>query len=574
MGSQANPIRFVRRSDRWFDLISNGPLSIPRSLLDVPGVRYVEPETSHPDPAWKLEIPSTAWMLDAVRSALPASAQALLFQYTAPFVPDWPALYPHQQEALRFVVDRGGGLLAMSLGTGKTRPAAIAAYLLALQAGKKQNELRPVLVCAPKYLAETWRREIRLALGDRVTFQALSGVQPGPMRRLEFTNFIFCHYDIVHAWWSQITQLKPGSVILDEGHTIRNNRTRRGKAAELAASIAPYRLVLTGTPLLNRPGEMLALLEFVSGKFTWGTPSAFRCRYAGAVRDNFGLKDGPPTHTDEFRTRLESVMFRRTTAEINVHLPPVTREVIYVDLPEETKREYDDMFDGYSADDVVEAILHRRGSKKTLTWLGKLRKLASDAKKQTTKEILLALQQENENTVVFSWRRVTSEFFRDLHRPGVACGEKLTELGPEHRPLVNSWLVHGGMTQGSRETSLVDFAKHGGQLSATLDSLSVGVTLDTARVVVLHDLDWVPATMLQAAGRVTGGLRRVGRNTIEKWIVARGTLDEMMIRLIGLKAGLIEEFTSDLAAQELAKLLGYKERQHTLEKVIAWARTI
>ncbi len=571
-----SPLRFVRRSEHWLDAIASAPIAVPQALLDIPGIRYVEPEEGHPDPIWKVEVPSTAWMLPTVREAIPPMYYDDLGP--AAYVPEWPSLYEHQQEALGFLVQKRGGLLAMELGLGKTRPAAIAARLLANRAFRfpTMEGARPVLIVGPKYLYETWVRETKLALGESTTICALSGVNPpkSTARAIPLTDFIFVHYEIVHAWWSQITMTRPGCVIFEEAHTIRNARTRRGKAAALAASVAPYRIAITGTPMLNRPQEILSLLEMITGKWTWGTPSRFRERYAGAVRDTFGLRDGKPTNTDEFRQRLSGCTFRKSVDDIGIELPPVQREVIYVDMTDEEKKAYADLFDGYSVSEVVEAILEHRASEKTFPWLSKLRKISSDAKRKTACDILNSLREEDESSVLFCWRRETAEYFCGVERKEVAKWHMKIDVPAFPYKNDYAYCVHGGISQKNRDLQLAAFADSGGLLTATYDALATGVTLDRARIVLLYDLDWVPATMLQGAGRVTGGLRRKGRNTIEKWLVARGTLDELVLRLVGLKGTAIEQLTADRAAAELSAFLGYKEKEATLEKIVAWARSV
>jgi hypothetical protein len=73
---------------------------------------------------------------------------------------------------------------------------------------------------------------------------------------------------------------------------------------------------------------------------------------------------------------------------------------------------------------------------------------------------------------------------------------------------------------------------------------------------------------------VTGGLRRLNQHKIAKWVVARGTLDELFIRIIGIKGNAIDTVLADQSAKQLGDFLGYQPHDATLEKVIAWARGV
>ena len=555
MGGPRVAIQLVRRNFRWIDLVAREPIVAPPALLSIPGIRLVEPELGHPDPIWKLEVPSSTWMLPDVAQALQHFGHQS--DASSVIVPTWPGLYNYQQDAVQWLTEKHGGLLALQLGLGKSRTSLVAARCMAARSG------RPVLICGPKYVRSTWQREIRAVFGDEgYEFLALNSVTPTILMRRDAPLFIFCHYDIVHAWWSQIVALQPCVTILDEAHLIRNPRTRRGKAAALAVSTATARILLTGTPIQNRPSELYSLLNFATGMWSWGKPSDFRIRYTGASTGIHGLVDGEPTNVEELRARLSCCLYQRSAEDVGLELPPVTRDIIYVDPTSKEQEAYAELFDMYDPREALEAVLNSRASRSTTIWLDRLRKLAAEIKKETTLALLHDLAEQGEDVVVFSWQRVTAKRFGE--RAARVAGITKSPVG----------IVHGEMSAADREYAIDYFQANGGTLSATYGALSTGVTLDRARIVVLHDLDYVPSTVLQAEGRVTGGLRRRNKHCIAKWIVARGTLDELLVRTIGLKGNVIDTVLADQSAKQLGSFLGYKETNATLDKVLAWARGV
>ena len=71
-------------------------------------------------------------------------------------------------------------------------------------------------------------------------------------------------------------------------------------------------------------------------------------------------------------------------------------------------------------------------------------------------------------------------------------------------------------------------------LAATYGALGVGVTLTAARHVVLHDLDWTFAAILQAEKRV----HRLSqtRPVTSAWVLAEDSIDTVIARVLLRKA--------------------------------------
>ncbi len=122
-----------------------------------------------------------------------------------------------------------------------------------------------------------------------------------------------------------------------------------------------------------------------------------------------------------------------------------------------------------------------------------------------------------------------------------------------------------------REGAVQSFQECGGVLVATLDSLSVGVTLHRARIVIMHDLGWVPAELLQGEARVY----RIGQHwpVLSKWMVAKHTLDEMFVAAVRRKGDIVAEVVGDEQGQNLADALGVERVRANVEKLLRWARS-
>lgn len=545
----SDALQMLRPYLHWVWVQAERPFQVPQDVLDLPGVSYREPDPGHP--IWRCEIPHTTWMLKPVRAFFDAVAASQPkpheTSYDAPHL--LRELYPHQRVAVSTALEHDSLLLGDQMGLGKTTSAI--AYAATL---RKHYDGAPALIVAPKVVRGVWRREIAACVGrgQGDLFCGIESTDPNDFDVrfwLERAGWIFVHYDVVHAWWSQILTRKPCVVIADEVHLAKNSRTRRGKALELASSLSKHRMLLTGTPIPNKVGEMWNLLQLVTGKWTWGSPRLFRTRYAGAYFDGHGLRDGKPSNTDELRERMTGCYLRRTVSDAGLELPPLTRQVVEAELSPTALRRYTKLLGEHDPVAVMRALVHGTAGQATLEWLGKLRKIVSKAKLPITiAQARLALD-EGEQVVIFTWQRETAE----------AIAEKL-----------DGAVIHGGVPQEEREGRIAAFQAGACRaVVATLAAMSVGVTLHAGRILIMHDLDWVPANMLQAEAR----LYRIGqtRPVLSKWVVSPRTLDELFVRAVRAKAVNMQS-ADDFSADSLAEVLGVEEAEHGVESLLAWAR--
>lgn len=542
-------------------------------LVDmIPGLRMADRARFDAE-GYELYIPHTAWELPLVRRYIDGFFGADQPQHRSRRATPWGAVYApaslrdYQQAAVDFILStRRGAILADQMGTGKTRSAAAAAICLQ-GTPVMSNRLgsvgqciysRPIFILAPRYLRETWREELEKigALEKPEDFAVVETRSPHGLLKDGQTRaqalgaghrFYFAHYDIIEAWWGLLWPLKPCAVIMDEAHFLKNSRTRRAKGAALAASTSAKNILLTGTPLENRAGELWNLLNLAAGKWSFGGPLDFRRRYMGAVHTGFGHEDQGPTNTEELQLRLETCYLRRTVTDVKLDLPPITRELIQVDLDEKQAAKYGDLFDGYAPAAVFEAIMRGALGKKVLTMLGKARKLTSAAKREATIAEAQSALDQGESVVVFTWERRVAEQIAD--KLEVPRAYRRTVM--HGRQGVSA--IHGGFSQTVRDIRIRTFQEHGGCLVATMASLGVGVNLQRARVVIMHDLDWTPSRMLQAEARVWRGGQT--KNVISKWIVARGTLDALITKALLEKADLIAKLLDDHEPAQLEEVL-------------------
>lgn len=518
-------------------------------LMDVPGVELLDAKDTRGP--FTLSVPLSVVGTAAYRAA-PRVGLNTIDSPLRPLSPLLEAashipLRDYQKVGIEFLFRAGQAILGDQMGLGKTRTAAAAALGVSARTGGS----RPILIVAPKHLRSTWHAELAhvgaldAPHGESRRWCALEG--RATRERVDAFDWkafwYFCHYDILAEWWPQLHHLKPVVAIFDEAHLLKNRQSARTRGAQLAADAVPFRFLLTGTPILNRWEELHSMLSFTTGRGSWGNKRSFLTCYAGGMQDSYGawsFRGAQPEHAAELRERLASCFLRRTTAEVLTELPPLTRQPIRVSLTPEALSKYTRFFDGLDPQEICRALLEGRASQNTLRLLDRTRKLVSHEKLPATLAELEGLLDAGVGTVCFTWLRATAE---QIQAKVVAAGRR-------------AYVVTGEYSDLARQAALDAFAASpdGELLVATYGALATGVNLQHARAVVMHDLDWVPATLLQAEGRVY----RQGQThpTISKWMVAEDTLDQLILNALADKAEVISLALDDAAPSSLASALG------------------
>ena len=226
---------------------------------------------------------------------------------------------PYQHEGLRWLVDREldrtkpGGFLCDEMGLGKT-VQLIATMLV--------NPKPRTLVIVPKSIVGQWCDEIA-RFAPSLTTCSFDGAKRALPAKLP---------DVVVAPYSILAQ-RPGSpacpllsvqwdrVILDEGHEIRNRKSKVHIAA--AALQAPIRWIVTGTPVFNSVKDFVALCGWV------GIPKEVVQGYTDIVRSKYVLR----------RTKTDVAMHNK-----RLELPPCDFQNIEMEMYPEERDLYRDVF--------------------------------------------------------------------------------------------------------------------------------------------------------------------------------------------------------------------------------------
>ncbi len=218
---------------------------------------------------------------------------------------------------MSYLLRRRRSFLADEQGLGKTIEA-----LATVQA----DEAFPAVVVCPANLKLNWMREIEHWLPGR-TVRLLSGLgrSSGP----EDAELTVVNYDILDARLEELLAERPRAVVIDEAHYCKNPAAKRTRAVQkLAAGVEREGLVLalSGTPIVNRPTELISQLRILGRLEDFGSGVQFGARFRGA--------DAHQRLHWHLRARC---YVRRLKQDVLPQLPAKTRAVVPVELDNEAE---------------------------------------------------------------------------------------------------------------------------------------------------------------------------------------------------------------------------------------------
>ena len=232
-------------------------------------------------------------------------------------------LLPYQLDGIAFAAGAGRAILADDMGLGKTIQGIGVAELLS-----KFADIQKVLIVCPASLKSQWRSEIAKFSGR--TSQLILG--RGVERAEQYNGdsfFTICNYEQVLRDITAMETVPWDLIILDEGQRIKNWESKTSQMIRMLES--PFRLVLSGTPLENRLGELYTVTKFVDDELLGPAYQFFNRHH---VVDDRG-KTQAYHRLDELRNRMSGVLLRRTRNEISNQLPERTDEIVRIEATQE-----------------------------------------------------------------------------------------------------------------------------------------------------------------------------------------------------------------------------------------------
>ena len=493
-------------------------------------------------PEWS-EVIAGKWLssrLDALRSPdLRAEIEASAGLKTE--------LRPYQKVGVQWLMSlRGlelGGCLADDMGLGKTIQV-----LGVLSMSRRNKEEGTDLLVVPASLLDNWRLEIeRYAPELNVLIAHPSRIHSPELKKLSKKKVdaqdavITTYGTAMRIEW--IKSYPWRNVILDEAQAIKNPSAKQTKAVKSLSS--KWRLVLTGTPVENRLGDLWSIFDFLNPGLL-GSAKAFNglCKsMASGKRDYAPLRRlVQPYILRRLKTDKSVIADLPDKTEVNAYCLLSKRQAaLYKQSVEEMKKVIEKL-DGIERRGVVLAFLMRfkQICNHPSQWLGDGGYEPADSGKLSRlRELCESIAARQDKVLVFTQ-------FREMTDP--LAGFMAEVFGR------NGLVLHGGTPVKKRQGLVKSFQEDDRVpfMVLSLKAGGTGLNLTAASHVIHFDRWWNPAVENQATDRAF----RIGqkKNVLVHKFLCRGTVEERIDELIAGKQKLSDEILSGGAESSLTEM--------------------
>jgi SNF2 family DNA or RNA helicase len=439
------------------------------------------------------------------------------------------AAFPYQLEALEAIKDLPYAAIFHEQGLGKTKIGLdLALSWLA------HDVADSVLIVSKKGLIENWRSEV--TLHSHLTPRILGQDRNANFYSLNSPARLYLtHYEAIVSERKRLElflKTRRVGVVLDEAHKIKNPDAEISEALHGLAGGFVRRLIMTGTPVANRPYDIWSQIRFLDGGRALGEEFAAFKREVD-LRNDLGHDEG---RANAFADALEQMFekirpfsVRETKKTAGLNLPDKTVENVECTLEPRQAEIYDQFRD------ELAAIVVRDG-----------RPMLDDAEGLLKRLLRLVQVASNPAMVDQSYRAVPGKrpALDALVHKAVDAREKIivwtsftenADLLSRHLDEYGACVVHGGLSMAAREEALANFKIDPAcrVLVATPGSAKEGLTLTVANHAVFYDRSFSLDDYLQAQDRI----HRISqeRPCFVTNLVAADTVDEWVEALLSAK---------------------------------------
>lgn len=510
-------------------------------------------ERTSDDRWWNLAIdPTNVTKLIAAGCSLSAKVSEWYRSMTDPTpprreLPEWAKrLYDFQRTGVEWLeAHRGRGIVGDEMGLGKTVQAL--AYL------RLHPEALPAVVVCPASVKYNWKKEA----GNWLNGTCETTVVGGRNRQGFHGNnqLIILNYDVLPFWIDsfQTPSFSVKTVILDESHYIKNPKAKRSQAVRKLCGKVPHIICLTGTPITNRPMEILEPVSLVAPSL-FPNRFEFLKRYCDAKWNGYGWDFSGASNTEELHDKLvKTCMVRRLKKDVLTQLPPKVRTVVPLEIAD--RASYDALA-GEVTDKISEALEalgmetvadSNTSTANALSQIERLKQAAVHGKLESAIEWIEDFIADDEKLVVFCHHRFVVEALM------AKFGEKAVKID--------------GGTPPTERQAIVDRFQSNASVRLFVGTMAAkeGITLTAASNTAFVELWWTPGDHDQAEDRV----HRIGQEADSVgayYLVAKDTIEEDIAGLIDRKrkvcAGVLDgkKVTSESLLMELMKMMVQKSK--------------
>ena len=438
--------------------------------------------------------------------------------------------YEYQREGICFGLEHKRIIIGDEPGLGKT--------LQSIGIVDTANAY-PCLVICPSSLKINWQREFQkftdksalvldnnvrttwgylLSMGVHqvaiVNYESLRkyfvwDIKGGKQFRLK--DVVFC---------PQIQLFK--SIIIDESHRVKDPSAQQTIFTKGISVGKDWRILLSGTPVVNRPEDLIAQLSIMDRLGEFGGRAKFMADYCTDPKDK---KAEPAVPLSVLSKQLyDTCMIRREKAKVLPQLPDKTRVDLYVEIS--NGNEYNLAAADLAAylqeyTECTDWEIRRKMRMEALVRFMTLRSLATKGKIAQAVDFIRTFLDSGKKLIVFcSLHEVVDELQKAFPRALTVTGR---DSAVNKQASVDAF-------QNNPDCNLI---------ICSIKAAGVGLTLTASSDVAFVELAWTYADCCQCEDRA----HRIGQkdNVTCYYLLGRGTIDHTIYSLIHRKKSIANE---------------------------------
>lgn len=312
------------------------------------------------------------------------------------------------------------------------------------------------------------------------------------------------------------------SIIIDESHRVKDPSAQQTIFTKGLSVGKDWCILLSGTPVVNRPEDLIAQLSIMNRLGEFGGRAKFIADYCTDPKDKTAKSAVPLSELS--RQLYDTCMIRREKAKVLPQLPDKTRVDLYVDISND--KEYNLAAEDLAAylqeyTECTDWEIRRKMRMEALVKFMTLRSLATRGKIAQAVDFIRTFLDSGKKLIVFC----------SLHE----IVDELQKVFPR------AVTVTGRDSAVSKQASVDAFQNNPNVqlIICSIKAAGVGLTLTAASDVTFIELAWTYADCCQCEDRA----HRIGQkdNVTCYYLLGRGTIDHTIYRLIHRKKSIANE---------------------------------
>lgn len=387
----------------------------------------------------------------------------------------------------------------------------------------------PVLVVCPSVLKENWRREFELWTNHKaiVLEDKIKHTWPQYLK-VGMASAVIVNYESLKKYFVKSINIPEGKslrleyiefnetinlfkgVIFDEFHKVKDGFSQQARFAMGIAKGKEYVMGLTGTPVKNKPKDLVSQLVILNKLSEFGNYNNFIKRYCDGGSGASNLS--------ELNYMLNKYcFFRREKKEVLNDLPDKSRNVIICDIDNYTEyqKANTDFVNYLKEKGFEDAEIRKKLRGEIMVQFQMLKGISARGKMLQVEEHIHEVVDAGEKIVVFAHQKVVIDRLLSIF-PKAVC-------------------VRGGQAANDRQHA-VDSFQNDPKVQIIICSImaaGTGLTLTASSRMAFVELPWTPADVEQCESRC----HRIGqKNSVEiTYFLGKNTIDQHIYNIIESK---------------------------------------